>query len=406
MFFIPGGIPGGHQIPGRGPDEEGARTVPSPQVDTSRFYDLLGVTKDATPAEIKKAYHKQAMRLHPDKGGDPDDFKELQRAFEVLSDEELRKRYDHTGEEGLDDDVNGQDLFSHIFGKGTGRNKPSRPRTKDVVRPIWVTLDELYVGVNRKLPITRKVLDPSGETSKCDACDGKGVVIQVLRMGPIVRQVQQTCEKCGGKGYAPKMQSVREVLEVFVEKGSPNGHKITIHGKADEAVGCEPGDVVVVVREQDHPKFMRKEADLYYTVELSISEALTGFRLVMQHLDDRKLLIRSKPGEVLRPRHSGLILKAVKGAGMPIHQDPFNFGNLFLVVTLGFPEAMPEATGTALKQTLGIKETAGESHEDLEEVVCEDIDPLSSAKSSKKVTTQAYDEDDEEHHHGIECKHQ
>eukprot|EP00434_Breviolum_minutum_P004650 symbB.v1.2.004100.t1/scaffold231.1/size297012/3 len=109
---------------------------------------------------------------------------------------------------------------------------------------------------------------------------------------------------------------------------------------------------------------------------------------------------------VLRPRHSGLILKAVKGAGMPIHQDPFNFGNLFLVVTLGFPEAMPEATGTALKQTLGIKETAGESHEDLEEVVCEDIDPLSSAKSSKKVTTQAYDEDDEEHHHGIECKHQ
>lgn len=373
-------------------------------MDTCRFYDHLGVGKDATPSEIKKAYHKKAMRLHPDKGGDPDDFKELQRAFEVLSDEEKRKRYDHTGEEGLDSDANDQDLLSHIFGKG--RNKPGRPKTKDVVRPIWVTLEELYTGVNRRLPITRKVLDPSGESCKCDACDGKGVAIQVLRMGPMVRQVQQTCEKCSGKGSCHKMQNVREVLEVFVEKCSPNGHKITIHGKADEADGCEAGDVVVVVREQDHPKFMRKEADLYYSVELSLSEALTGFRLVVQHLDDRKLLVRSKPGEVLRPRRSGLVLKAVKGAGMPIHQDPFNFGNLFLVVTLRFPEVMSEATGTALKSMLGIKEAAGESQEDLEEVFCEDIDPLSSAKSSKKVTTQAYDEDDEEHHHGIECKHQ
>lgn len=403
MFFIPGGLPGGPQFPGPGDEDEG-RAAPSPQVDTSRFYDLLGVGKAATPSEIKKAYHKQAMRLHPDKGGDPDDFKELQRAFEVLSDEEKRKRYDHTGEEGLDDDANDQDLLSHIFGKG-GRNKPARPKTKDVVRPIWVTLEELYTGVNRKLPITRKVLDPSGESCRCDACDGKGVAIQVLRMGPMVRQVQQTCDKCSGKGHCHKMQNVREVLEVFVEKGSPNGHKITIHGKADEADGCEAGDVVVVVREQDHPKFMRKEADLYYSVELSLSEALTGFRLVVQHLDDRKLLVRSKPGEVLRPRHSGLVLKAVKGAGMPIHQDPFNFGNLFLVVTLRFPEVMSEATGTALKSMLGIKETEQESQEELEEVFCEDIDPLSSAKSSKKVTTQAYDEDDEEHH-GIECKHQ
>lgn len=156
MFFIPGGLPGGPQFPGPGDEDEG-RAAPSPQVDTSRFYDLLGVGKAATPSEIKKAYHKQAMRLHPDKGGDPDDFKELQRAFEVLSDEEKRKRYDHTGEEGLDDDANDQDLLSHIFGKG-GRNKPARPKTKDVVRPIWVTLEELYTGVNRKLPITRKAI--------------------------------------------------------------------------------------------------------------------------------------------------------------------------------------------------------------------------------------------------------
>ncbi|CAK9066248.1 Chaperone protein dnaJ 2 (AtDjA2), partial [Durusdinium trenchii] len=108
--------------------------------------------------------------------------------------------------------------------------------------------------------------------------------------------------------------------------------------------------------------------------------------------------------QVLRPRHSGLVLKAVKGAGMPIHQDPFNFGNLFLVVTLLFPEAMPETVTAPLRRMLGAEETRSENMEDLEEVFCEDLDPLQSAKASKKVTTQAYDEDDERH--GLECKQQ
>ncbi|CAJ1432046.1 unnamed protein product [Effrenium voratum] len=102
------------------------------------------------------------------------------------------------------------------------------------------------------------------------------------------------------------------VLEVFVEKGSPDGHKITVHGKADEAPGCEAGDLVVLVRQQEHPKFLRREADLYLQVELSLAEVLAGFRcpqidsagirasarLAVEHLDGRQLSVRSKPGEV------------------------------------------------------------------------------------------------------------
>eukprot|EP00913_Durusdinium_trenchii_P034315 g32106.t2 len=280
----------GDVMPRKEDNEDGhGRTVPSPQVDNSRFYDLLGVKKDASPAEIKKAYHKQAREKHPDKGGDPDEFKEVNRAFEVLSDDEKRRRYDHTGEEGLEHEDAGQDLFSHLFGKGSGRGaKPSRPKTSDVVRPIWVTLEELYTGITRQLPILRKVVDESGQSCRCDVCDGKGVALQVVRMGPFAQKVQQTCEKCQGTGQALKMRSQREVLEVFVEKGSPNGHKIILHGKADEAPGCEPGDLVVVVREQDHPKFMRKEADLYLSVDLTLAEALTGFRLVAAPAEEDK----------------------------------------------------------------------------------------------------------------------
>ncbi|CAE6961959.1 PAE5 [Symbiodinium natans] len=87
------------------------------------------------------------------------------------------------------------------------------------------------------------------------------------------------------------------VLQVFVDKGTPDGHKITMHGKADEAPGAEPGDVVVVVRQQEHSQFLRKEADLYMQVELSLAQALTGFRIVVSHLDGRKLLVRNKTGE-------------------------------------------------------------------------------------------------------------
>ncbi|CAJ1402341.1 unnamed protein product, partial [Effrenium voratum] len=294
---VPGGLSG--KGGGKGDDEDEA---PSREVST-RFYELLGVSKDATSAEIKKAYHRQAMRLHPDKGGDPDAFKELQRAFEVLSDEHLRRRYDRGGEEALEESgalgAASQDFFSQIFGgKGGGRGRSAgRPKTKDVVRPIWVTLEELYAGVTRQLPIVRKVLDESAGTSACEACDGKGFAVKVIRMGPMVQQVQSICVGCRGTGSGAKMKSRREVLEVFVEKGSPDGHKITVHGKADEAPGCEAGDLVVLVRQQEHPKFLRREADLYLQVELSLAEVLAGFRLAVEHLDGRQLSVRSKPGE-------------------------------------------------------------------------------------------------------------
>jgi len=419
MFFFGGGGAGasqgrpGRPSKGKGRGEAEDHDEPTaPKVSNTRLYELLGVDRKASSSEIKKAYHRMAMKHHPDKGGDPETFKDIQRAFEVLSDSEQRERYDAVGEDALNEDggssPNG--LFEQLFGKGKGKGRGrGQPRTKDNVRPIWVTLEEVYSGVTRQLPIIRKVIDDTAGSSTCSACEGKGRVIQVVRIGPMMQQIQQSCPNCQGSGSSAKLKSQREVLEVFVEKGTPDGHKIVVHGKADEAPGCEPGDVVVVVRLQDHPRFLRREADLYMQVEVSLAEALMGFRIVVPHLDGRKLLVRNTPGKVLKPKQGGLVLKGVRDGGMPIHQDPFNFGNLFLVVSIRFPDAIDlDGSGAnQLQQLLGSDPDKELDDEDFEEAFAEDIEPLQSAKQSKKVPSQAYDEDDDHGSPGgVECKQQ
>mmetsp|Transcript_117882 Transcript_117882/g.234838 ORF Transcript_117882/g.234838 Transcript_117882/m.234838 type:complete len:435 (-) Transcript_117882:107-1411(-) len=434
MFFVPGGMPPG--FPGGMPggfvgmqmddddddddDDEEWETGGQPgKVDNTRLYKLLELEPSADAADIKKAYRQAAMRHHPDKGGDPEAFKDMQQAFEVLSDPERRKRYDRLGEQGLDKDgpaAGGEDLLSHLFGGGGGNRRGGGPRTKDHVRHLWVTLEQVYTGITRHLPISRKVLaEEEGSTAQeCTACGGRGFVVQVVRMGPIVQQVQQPCPSCSGAGSSARTATQREMLEVFVEKGSPDGHKIVFHGKADERHGCEPGDVVVVIRTQDHQQFMRRGADLYVERDVSLADALTGFRLVLQHLDGRKLVIRSRPGEVLRPHSSGVALKAVRGAGMPIHQDPFNFGNLFLALTIRYPASIDPAFSSELRRLLGAPvepgqdQAAGIAGEEVEEAVAVDMDPLESAKQSKRANGNEAYEEDEHGQHGVQmgCKQQ
>lgn len=433
MFFVPGGMPGGMPFPGgipfakgkgkggMGPmgmggfgdedEDEDQGPEGGDSAKGTRLYELLGVDPNASAADIKKAYHKAAMRHHPDKGGDPEQFKDIQQAFEVLSDQERREQYDLHGEESLKEGgATQKDIFEHLFGGG-GKRQGGQQRTKDVMRPLWVTLEELYTGARRTLPITRKVLDEEGGAAQsCDACDGQGVIVQLLRMGPLVQQMRQPCPKCNGAGTCQRMRTAREVLDVFVEKGSPDGHKITFHGKADERPGCESGDVVVLVKQQEHPRFMRRGADLYLERDIPLVEALTGFKITVTHLDGRRLVVRSKPGEVLQPQQ-GVALKAVADAGMPIHGDPFKFGNLFIMLSVRFPPALEPTIASELRRLLGggnAEEEATLGEDDVEECFVQDLDPIESAKLSAKASNEAYTEDDDGPmgRGGVQCEQQ
>jgi len=301
MFFGGGGFPGG--MPG---GMGGGR--PRKDVDTTKFYKLLEVDKNAGDSDIKKAYRKLAVKHHPDKGGDPEKFKEITRAYEVLSDRDKREKYDRFGEDGIDGDGGGDpsDIFAQFFGGGGGGGggRRKRQKTKDVVQPLKVTLEQMYSGATKKMAITRQVIDKKKGVQTCDSCGGRGVQVQVIRMGPMVQQMQSQCDACGGQGKSFKTKQEREVLEVHIQKGATDNMKVPFREMADEHPDADTGDVVFVLKQQEHAMFKRKGSDLYIERDISLVEALCGFQMEVTHLDGRKLIIKTAPGDIVKPMAS------------------------------------------------------------------------------------------------------
>jgi len=344
MFF--GGDPfehfaGMHGGPGGGGSRRSGMRAPSRDVDTTKLYETLGVEKSADAKEIKKAYRKLAVKHHPDKGGDEHKFKEISAAYEVLSDQEKRAKYDKFGLEGLSDEGGGgggsDDLFSMFFGGGRGRSAGPR-KSESVNHPLKVSLEDLYNGKTAKIAINRQVV--VGDSKMCPACDGQGVVIELRQIAlGMVQQVQRRCGECNGLGYIATMKKERKILEVHVEKGMTHNQKIPFRGMADEKPNMEAGDVNFIIQEKEHALFKRKGADLLITKTLSLNEALCGFEWLVKHLDGREIAIKSKPGEVIKPEASAShpFVKIVPNEGMPSHGNPFVKGNLYVLFRVEFP---------------------------------------------------------------------
>merc|ERR1719460_3206887 len=125
--------------------------------------------------------------------------------------------------------------------------------------------------------------------------------VEVIRMGPMIQQMQSACGRCNGTGKSFRRKQEREVLEVHIQKGSPDDHKVTFREMADEHPDADAGDVVFVLKEQEHKEFKRKGADLFIERKISLVEALCGFEIEITHLDGRKLLVKSSPNDIVRP---------------------------------------------------------------------------------------------------------
>eukprot|EP00434_Breviolum_minutum_P039231 symbB.v1.2.034830.t1/scaffold4569.1/size37850/2 len=212
------------------------------------------------------------------------------------------------------------------------RQGPGGRRQRKTSKEKFVA--QLYVGCTKKLTVKRKVVDTSESVRECEQCNGKGgVSLDPLLGFPVTTGA---CSRCHGTGKNWKVGHVSEELEVYVPMGSANGETILFRGKADEEPGCETGNLLVVLHEEEHPRFQRRGADLYMKMEISLAEALIGFKRILQHLDERRVLVRSTNALPLGPRWP---VKAVKGQGMPFKGQPFNFGNLFLLLKVNFPTA-------------------------------------------------------------------
>lgn len=371
-----------------------------------RLYNIKSqVSKTASGQDIKKAYRKLAVVHHPDKGGDEQKFKEINAAYEILSDEEKRATYDKYGLEGLEGDSNGgndpSDLFDIFFGRSTnsGRRGSGPRKGEDVNHPMKVSLSDLYNGKTVKLAVTRQVLD--GQPKKCMRCDGVGVVIEMRQIAlGMIQQIQRHCSDCQGEGYSCKKKQARKVLEVHVAPGMRHGQKITFAGMGDEKPNIEPGDINFVIQESDHELFKRKGADLLMTKTLSLKEALTGFAWKFTHLDGRDIVVQSKPGEVIKAEADGgkPYVKVIPNEGMPCHGNPFVKGGLYILFTVEFPkdgELSKEAV-TALRKVLPGPDAEKDFDEEKTEVVhLEPADVRLFGKGGIQANGQSeYDSDD------------
>merc|ERR1712070_980769 len=237
-----------------------------------------------------------------------------------------------------------------------------------------------------------------GEAKKCTACDGRGGVVQVVRMGPMIQQIQQPCSKCNGTGYMGKTKRERKVLEVPVEKGVKNNHRIPFRGMADEKPNMEPGDIVFQIKEKPHSVFKRKGNDLLMKKKINLVEALCGFSFAVKALDGRILKVSSKPGEIIRPEISEGIphVQCIEDEGMPFHGNPFQKGRLFVVFNIEFPASfsLQEDQIAMLKKALPPATPLGDVGEDPTEVELGDVD-LKSFGQKDPHSGSAYDSDDE-----------
>jgi DnaJ family protein A protein 2 len=347
------------------------------------YYDALGVEVTASKEEINKAWKKMALKYHPDKNPGNKEaaakFNECKEAHEVLTDDDKRQTYDRYGKERLQQQESGGggnpfggDIFETLFRDGFGghgHSRSGRPQAEDVAERLPVTLEDLYVG--RSVPVTidcsklcgscKGTGSKSGAPPKdCRACRGQGFRVMMMPIGPgMMTQVQAQCDDCGGLGQitndadrckpckGKKIVSAQKVVQVEVPAGSEDRQQIRLQGQGNEAPGADTGNLIIVLQQLPHQTFQRKEAHLIVEKEITLTEALCGFKFYLAHLDGRKLLIESPPGQIIQ----GEGMKAILNEGMPFYKNSYYKGSLFIHFKIVFPEwgtFNPEALETVL----------------------------------------------------------
>ncbi len=316
------------------------------------YYDILGISKNASDDEIKKAYRKLAMEYHPDKNpGDKtaeENFKEASEAYEVLRDSQKRQRYDaygHAGVKGQPNPFEGMEFdltdalrtfmaggfggFGDIFGMGGGNRREQKMRGADLQLKMRLTLEEIATGVTKKIRIKKQVKcgDCSGSgahagssSTTCPGCNGAGEVRQVSRsiLGQFVNIA--TCSQCRGSGqiiehlcttcHGEGRAQASEELEIDIPAGVATGNYLTIQGQGNIGPkGGPPGDVIIIIEEQEHEYFERNGDDIIYELPISFVQAALGDKVNVPTLTgvaEIDISAGIQSGKILRMRSKGL----------------------------------------------------------------------------------------------------
>lgn len=356
------------------------------------YYEVLGVSKTATPEEIKKAYRKKAIEYHPDKNPGnkeaEEKFKEAAEAYEVLSNPEKRSRYDQFGHAGVGGAASGgfsgggmsmEDIFSQfgdIFGghfggfgfggfSGGGRTHKHVNRGTDLRVKVKLTLKEISTGVEKKIKVKKyvscKACNGTGAENgtaytTCSTCNGSGVVTRVQQTFLGAMQSTSTCPTCGGEGKTITKKCAAcngegilkedEIITINIPAGVMEGMQLSMSGKGNAARhGGVNGDLLILIEEEPHDELLRDENDLIYNALLDFPTAALGGTLEIPTIDGKvkvKIDPGTQPGKVLR----------LRGKGLP-SVNRYGVGDLLVNLSVYIPEKLNSEEKKSIEKFVG-----------------------------------------------------
>jgi len=353
------------------------------------YYEILGVGRNATSDEIKRAYRKLAQQFHPDKGGDEKKFKEINEAYQVLSDPQKRSQYDKFGAtfeqarsgggfsgfqdfrdfssfaDAFDFFRNGQgqetefgnlgDIFEGLFGADSVRGSRARQRGQDISIETEITLEEAAKGTVRDFEIYKSVVcprcsgigaEPGKAIKECWRCKGRGQIEEIKRTPFFSFSQIKTCPECHGTGKKPEKQCSQcggdgrvkqyKTISVKIPAGINDGQTISLSGQGEAGVGgSRPGDLYLTVHIKPHKLFKRKGDDLYYDLEVNFTQAVLGDKIEVPTLFGAVNL--KIPAGIA----SGTTIR-LRGKGMPHLQGRGN-GDMIVKVKIKTPQKLSRA---------------------------------------------------------------
>jgi DnaJ homolog subfamily A member 2 len=329
-------------------------------MDNETYYKILNVKKSASEAEIKKAYRNLALKNHPDKGGDPEKFKEISEAYETLSNPEKRKKYDKFGKDGLNKNFNDPfNMFKNMFKR--------EQKCTDIKHVCSLTLEEIFQGKN--LNVTFKIqkicqqCDGTGakegfKTSDCKDCHGSGTKVYTRQIGPgFIQQLHSTCDKCNGSGQFIKeeerclgchgQQTItgENSIEFKVPPGISKNNFITIKGVGHQHPSKQNGNVIISINELPHPVFKRDGQNLVVVKKISLLDALTGFQFPIVLLNGEEKIVQCETVV----HNKSLVLK---GMGLPFQGGR---GNMVFNFDVEYPkELLKEPLNLGVERKMSI----------------------------------------------------
>ncbi len=329
------------------------------------YYEVLGIERNATESEIKKAYRKLALQFHPDKNpGDPTaekKFKEAAEAYEVLSNADKRARYDQFGHAGMGGAASGaggfgggmsmEDIFSQFgdifgggFGGGFGGQRGRRVFKGSNLRVrVKLNLEEIVNGVEKKLKVNKLVQAEGVETGTCQTCGGTGQITRVTNTILGQMQTSSTCPTCSGMGQTVTksppgadehgLRREEDIITVNIPPGVEEGMQLTMTGKGNAApMGGINGDLLIVIEEEEHPVLKRMGNDLYFELYVNFVDATLGATCEVP-LVKGKAKIKLEPGT-----QSGKMVR-LRGKGVPNVQGG-KTGDLLVNINLWTPQKL------------------------------------------------------------------